>query len=268
MFYFLLCIILLLVVFIFLRDKQLRMRINSFLAGARRRSVLIRLKFQLNKEKQKRGSLLRQLGERAWEKDIPVEGGEFIRSELGRLLERKKSSQLEWKKAIDELDRLHRELADSIRLYQEKLQEKLAEKSPFEELIKRKKKEEKNLAKSLRHDPRSREKLVQEVRREKLAIRGKIEAYKEAVKEIEAEAHREQRPLEKSLRYWEKLKERLEHRIRNIEIQEKALFYSLGKNLEQARVRAIELESLYSEIDTVNHRISTLLHRIETLSGG
>lgn len=220
MFYFLLCIILLLVVFIFLRDKQLRMRISAFLAGARRRSILLRLKFQLKKEKQKRGNLLRQLGEKAWEQDVPVQDSEFIRTELKKLLERKKASQMEWKKAIEELERLH----------QEEVRVESAEKSPSGELMEKE-------------------------------TQGKAEV------EEEVENH-EHRDLEKALRYWAKLKERIEHRIKNIEAQEEALFYSLGKSLEERRVGGLGLENLYSEIDIINHRISTLLRRMETLSGG
>ncbi|MGQ9673873.1 MAG: hypothetical protein ACUVV5_12235 [Candidatus Aminicenantales bacterium] len=220
MFYFLLCIILLLVVFIFLRDKQLRMRISAFLAGARRRSILLRLKFQLKKEKQKRGNLLRQLGEKAWEQDVPVQDSEFIRTELKKLLERKKASQMEWKKAIEELERLH----------QEEVRVESAEKSPSAEPVEKE-------------------------------TQGKAEAEEE----VEKYGHRD---LEKALRYWAKLKEHIEHRIKNIEAQEEALFYSLGKSLEQRRVGGLGLENLYSEIDIINHRISTLLRRIETLSGG
>jgi len=139
LFWFLLCIILLLVAFIFLRDKQLRVRLSSFLAGARRRSLLFRLKFQLKKESQKRGTLLRKLGEKAWDEDIPVQGSEFIRTELARLFEKRNAGQMEWKKAFAELEKLHQELQASIRLHGEKSKEKRTEKSPVDELMKRKK---------------------------------------------------------------------------------------------------------------------------------
>jgi len=215
MFYFLLCIILLLVVFIFLRDKQLRMRISAFLAGARRRSVIIRLKFQLKKERQKRGSLLCELGKRAWEQGIPVRDSDFLQTELTKLVERKKTSQMEWKKALDELERLNQQLEMARRSHVENVKSEEAD-----------------------------------------------------LKDLEAEARRERHDLEKAIHYWSKLKERLEHRIKSIEAQEEALFYSLGKNLEEARVSHQQLDSLYSQIDTINQRISTLLHRIETLSGG
>ena len=242
MFYFLLCIILLLVVFIFLRDKQLRMRISAFLAGARRRSVIIRLKFQLKKERQKRGSLLCELGKRAWEQGIPVRDSDFLQTELTKLVERKKTSQMEWKKALDELERLNQQLEMARRSHDEKV---------------KKKQEGKGRGQVLTGEDKEKETSLEQIKSDEADL-----------KDLEAEARRERHDLEKAIHYWSKLKERLEHRIKSIEAQEEALFYSLGKNLEEARVSHQQLDSLYSQIDTINQRISTLLHRIETLSGG
>jgi chromosome segregation ATPase len=266
LFWFLLCIILLLIVFIFLRDKQLRVRLSSFLAGARRRSLLFRLKFQLKKESQKRGTLLRKLGEKAWGEDIPVVGSEFIRRELARLFDKRNAGQMEWKKAFADLERLHKELEASIRLHNENREKKRTEKSPFDELMKRKKGEEKALKKTLRD--RERERDVAEVRREKEEIRKKIDEFEDALRDIEAKARIERRELERAIRQQERLKERIEHRFKDIEAQEETLFLSLGRLVEQTRVANQDLTGLYYEIDIVNHRISTLQNRIETLSGG
>lgn len=266
LFWFLLCIIMLLIVFIFLRDKQLRVRLSSFLAGAKRRSLLFRLKFQLKKERQKRGTLLRKLGEKAWGEDIPVKGSEFIRTELARLFEKRNAGQMEWKKAFSEVERLHKELEASIRLHGEKSEKQRVEKSPFDELMKRKKGEEKALKKTVRD--RERERQVAEVRREKEEIRKKIGEFEDTLRDIESEARIERRELERAIRHQEKAKERIEHRLKDIEAQEETLFPSLGRLVEQTRVANQDLSGLYYEIDIINHRISTLQHRIETLSGG
>jgi chromosome segregation ATPase len=66
----LLCVILLLVAFIFLRDKDLRRRISSFLSGARRHMLRLRLQVKLNKEKEKKTALWRELGKLAWGEDV------------------------------------------------------------------------------------------------------------------------------------------------------------------------------------------------------
>lgn len=266
LFWFLLCIIMLLIVFIFLRDKQLRIRLSSFLAGARRRSLLFRLKFQLKKESQKQRTLLGQLGEKTWDEDIPVSGGELIRAELTRLFEKRNASQMEWKKTFADLERLHQELQASIRVHGAKSEEQRTGKLPFDELMKRKKDEEKALTKTL--SDRERERQVAEVRREKEEIRKKIDEFEDALRDIESEARIERRELERAIRHQEKLKERIEHRLKDIEAQEEILFLSLGRLIEQTRVANQGLSGLYSEIDLINQRISTLQRRIETLSGG
>ena len=68
--WFLLCVILLLVVFIFLRDKDLRRRISAFLSGARRHMLRLRLQAKLKKELEKKAALWRELGRQAWNQDI------------------------------------------------------------------------------------------------------------------------------------------------------------------------------------------------------
>jgi len=65
-----LCVILFLVVFIFLRDKDLRRRISSFLSGARRHMIRLRLQVKLKKEKEKKAALWRELGKLAWDEDV------------------------------------------------------------------------------------------------------------------------------------------------------------------------------------------------------
>ena len=68
--WFLLFVILLLVAFIFLRDKDLRRRISAFLSGARRHMLRLRLQAKLKKERDKKVALWRELGKQAWDEDI------------------------------------------------------------------------------------------------------------------------------------------------------------------------------------------------------
>lgn len=265
-FWFLLCIILLLVFFIFLRDKQLRMRLSSFLAGAKRRSILIQLKIKLKKERQKRPDLWKKLGEKAWDEDIPIEGSEYIRAELEALFEKKNAGQAEWKKAFAEAERLHKKLEDSVRAHSEKAEEQKAQKLPFDELMKRKKEEEKAL-KKVRQD-REIERQVDEIKREKEEIQRRIDEFEDKIKEIKAKGRSERREIEKEIRHGTRKKEKVQERIKEIEAQEGELHISLGKITEVVRVENRGLTILYSQIDDINHRITTLQRRIETLSGG
>ena len=68
--WFLLCVILLLIAFIFLRDKDLRRRISAFLSGARRHMLRLRIQAKLRKENEKKVALWRELGKQAWDEDI------------------------------------------------------------------------------------------------------------------------------------------------------------------------------------------------------
>jgi chromosome segregation ATPase len=69
----LLCVILLLIAFIFLRDKDLRRRISAFLSGARRHMTRLRLQAKLKREKEKKAALWRELGKQAWNEDIQAD---------------------------------------------------------------------------------------------------------------------------------------------------------------------------------------------------
>jgi len=80
--WFLLCVILLLVAFIFLRDKDLRRRISSFLSGARRHMIRLRIQAKLKREKEKKAALWRELGKLAWAEDV---GASCIEEECRKL---------------------------------------------------------------------------------------------------------------------------------------------------------------------------------------
>jgi chromosome segregation ATPase len=65
-FWLLLCLILLLLAFIFLRDKDLRRRLNIALSAAKRRVKRATLGLRIKREKRRRGDLQAELGRRAW----------------------------------------------------------------------------------------------------------------------------------------------------------------------------------------------------------
>jgi len=90
-FWFLLCIILLLVIFIFLRDKDLRQRINSFLFAFRKKFLKIRLQTRLKMIKRKKSALISELGRMGWEKQAFPEKTDPVIEELQKLENQKKS---------------------------------------------------------------------------------------------------------------------------------------------------------------------------------
>jgi len=86
-FWLLLCFILLLLAFIFLRDKDLRRRLNFLLSKPKLRFRLTRLKLRLNRAKKRRAGLHRDLGKKAWLGRIEPSRFESLYREL-ELLER------------------------------------------------------------------------------------------------------------------------------------------------------------------------------------
>ena len=88
-FWLLLCVILLLVTFIFLRDKDLRQRVNAFFFGARRRFERLRLQVKIKKENQNKRDLFKELGNKTWEAGISHQQTGKISAEINALEKKK-----------------------------------------------------------------------------------------------------------------------------------------------------------------------------------
>ena len=265
-FWFVFLFILLLFLFIFLRDHRLRLRLSSFFAGARRRSVLLQLRFKLKRERQKKENVLKRLGEKAWDSDIPLEGAEGTRAALEEMVKKRDATQMEWKNVFAEMERLHKRLEESNALFERKIQERKAQKQPFDDLAKRKKEEEKALKKLAPGRDIDRQK--DEVRREAADTIGRVQEFERQIREIEAEKRDHQREIAREIHFWKKKKEKVQERIKEIEAQQQDLYLSLGRILEENKVERVDLRGLSAEIDLVNGRIATLQRRIETLGGG
>jgi chromosome segregation ATPase len=264
-FWFMLLFILLLLLFIFLRDRRLRLRLSSFLAGARRRSVLLQLRFRLKRERQKKGNMLKLLGEKAWDADIRIDGAENIRASLATLVKRRDADQMEAKNAFTELEQLHKKREESEAQIGEKMTSFKAEKQPFDERLKRLKEEEKALRKMRKKaDNERRSPALEEEVRE---VINRIDHFERSLKELQAEAKDRHHEVLREIRYWEKKRKKAQERIKEIELHQEELYVSFGRILEKKKVENLDLRGIYAEIDQVNLRISTLQHRIQNLGG-
>lgn len=265
-FWFMLLIILLLLLFIFLRDRRLRLRLSSFFAGARRRSILLQLKYRLRKEQQKKETALKRLGEKAWDGDIPLEGAEATRAALGETVKKRDAAQMEWRDCLAEIEKLYKRMEESSALFEPKIQERRAQKKPFDDLLKRKNEEERALKKV---DPgRDIDRQVDEVRREMIDTTEQVQDLERQIKEVGAEKKDQEREIAREIHFSTRKKLKIQERIKEIEVQQQELYLSLGRILDDNKVENSELRGLYAEIDLVNSRIETLQHRVETLSGG
>jgi chromosome segregation ATPase len=265
-FWFMLCFILLLVFFIFLRDKRLRMRLSAFLASARRRSVLLRLKFKLKKERQARAAVLKKLGEKAWGEDIRVPGSISLFAQLKNLLAERNAAQKEWQGTVAEVEKQHARLDEVAAQFMEKRDVEAALKKPFDDLLKQKREEKKALKKLGRDGELARQ--LDDIERDRKETRRRIQRHQDAIKAIEAEGAARRREIDKEIRSLSRRKERIQDRIKAVEAEQQDLYLMLGRVLEEEKSDSPALVPFYRELDEVNGRIDTFLHRIETLSGG
>jgi len=264
-FWGLLLVILLFLLFIFLRDRKLRLRLSSFFAGARRRSVLLRLKFILKREQQKKENALQRLGEKAWDSDIIPDSAGEIKAALEESVKKRDASQMEWKNTLAEMERLHKQVEESNAQFEEKVRERRALKTPFDERLKKGREEERTLKKLPPGGETHRQ--LAEVRRELTEASTQVGEYERQIRELEMEKSHSQREIAREIHSWKKKKERLQEHIKDVEALQRDFYLSLGRLLEEMKVESQELQGLYAEIEVINSRLDTLRRRIETLGG-
>jgi len=150
-FWFLLCIILLLVAFIFLRDKDLRRRLNLFLFGAKKKLIKIRLHARLKRGYRKKSEIMKGLGKKVWEDDIRIPEKEKISQELTKLQQNKESLEIESERVRSKTIELEADLGEFTRKHQELLDDQMLAKKPYKEKLENIKNEEKNLEITIIH---------------------------------------------------------------------------------------------------------------------
>ena len=111
-FWLLIFVILLLLVFIFLRDKDLRHRLDSFFKGIRNRLRKVRLLATLKKEKQRHEIFMFELGRRAWEEDVEVPSANSLRNQLARLDKQKSDLQDKHAGLEEKITGVNKEMTD------------------------------------------------------------------------------------------------------------------------------------------------------------
>jgi DNA repair exonuclease SbcCD ATPase subunit len=264
-FWGMLLVILLLLLFIFLRDRKLRLRLSSFFAGARRRSILLRLQFILKREEQKKEVALQRLGEKAWDSDIIPDSAAEIKAALEETVKKRGAAQMEWKNTIAEMERLHKQLEESNAQFEEKLKERRAQKLPLDERLKKGREEERALKKLPPGGETHRQ--LAEVRRELTDALMQAGVFERQIRELEMEKSHSQREIAREIHTWKKRKERIQEHIKEIEALQRDFYLSLGRLLEEIKVESQELKALYAEIEVINERLETLGRRIESVGG-
>jgi len=133
MLWLLLCVILLLVAFIFLRDKDLRRRISAFLSGARRHMTRLRIQAKLKREREKKSALWRELGKQAWDEDIRADCVGDQCAKLAGLDEEIGRHQKTWHDVYSRIEVLGREHDEAGRRFRELIAEQEEARRPHQE---------------------------------------------------------------------------------------------------------------------------------------
>ncbi len=131
--WFLLLVILLLIAFIFLRDKDLRRRISAFLSGARRHMTRLRIQARLRKEAEKKAALWRELGKQAWDEDIRASCVEEECAKLATLDEEIGRHQKTWHDVYSRIEVLGREHDAAVERFRALIAEQEEARKPHQE---------------------------------------------------------------------------------------------------------------------------------------
>jgi chromosome segregation ATPase len=320
-FWFLLSVILLLVFFIFLREKRLRQKLNLFLSRAKRGFIKSRLQARLRKENLKKTELIRELGEETRKQGISIEESREVDEELKKLEDNMNASQTEIKQMDSKIQMFKSQLEESSRKHEDQIRKMEAEIKPYiEKMTKAKEKEkliELNLIKK-QHEIEEGDKKLQAAAKEAKEIeanaelpedekrtRGEkakekirnLESQKEktqeeleqlreerpalekemkglqrrindcerTVKQIDKEKKEQTRSFHKEIKELEKSKQKVQKKIEDIVLEKEPLFESLGKIIDEVRVKHSKLAIFYSQIDRTNRNIKEIETNIQNL---
>jgi chromosome segregation ATPase len=299
-FWLLLFVILLLVVFIFLRDKNLRRRINLFLFGAKKKLIKLRLQTRLKKEHRKKDEFIRSFGKKIWEEKIKIPMGEKIHQELDKLEQNKQDLERETKDVLSKIkgleadqekfDHKHKdsvtEFESDRKLYQEKSSEIKDEERLLEIKVTEKQKELEGVIRGINSSmnkaddrleelTKLREELDETIKKlvgkrldlekERKDHQEKIDELDKKLKAIEEGGKKRIREFHKEIKEWKRNKEKLLEKIEHVEKKKDPLFVRLGKQTDETRENHQELSVFYSQIDRSNERIGELEQQIKNL---
>jgi len=299
-FWLLLFVILLLVVFIFLRDKGLRRRINLFLFGAKKKLIKLRLQTRLRRECRKKDEFIRSLGKKIWEEKIKIPMGEKIHQELEKLEQNKQDLERESKDVLSKIKGLEADQEKFIQKHKDSVTEHESARKPYKEKSADIKDEERVLEVTVMEKQKELEGVVRginasrnkaddrleeliklreemdetikklvgkrlDLEKERKDHQEKIDELDKKLKAIEEGDKKRTREFHKEIKEWKRNKEKLLEKMEHVEKKKDPLFVLLGKQTDETRENHQELSVFYSQIDRSNERIGELEQQIKNL---
>ncbi len=242
MFWLLMSFILLLLAFIFLRDKELRRKMDEFFFRTRKRLIKYRHQRRMARENRKKEQLIMGLGQKAWERRIEVKNGNKVFRELQYLEEKTVKLEQEAADIKTKISFLNTSLDENTKKVETHLSEKEVEKSPHVEKLLDYKEKEKKI-----------EIEVVETEKELMIIAKNINSTKKDLHDAEEdglewsdEKKSELKSIQEKLDKLEEGKETLDKKI--VELVEKKAEYE-----EQRKEHEKSIEEIEKEITKIEH---------------
>ena len=239
--WFFLCIIALLIFFIFLRDKSLRQRLNLFFSRAKRRLIKMRLQARLKRENRKKEELIKELGQEAWKESVSVPKSEKITTELNSLETKENASQKDLEEAELKIDKLESQYNTTLKKFDDQIQKTENEIKPQREKMAEAREKEKLTELSLIKKQKDMEYA------EKI-----LDAEEKAAKEIKTstklstkEKNTKKKEVSENVKNLEKKKEKTRTELQTLRENKSAL----EKTVEKFQKKIIELENKIKKIE-------------------
>ncbi len=253
-FWLLISVILLLVAFIFLRDKDLRQRLSYFLFGAKRRMMRLRLQVRLRRENGRVKAVLRELGKKAWGLGLEPPQSEGLLVDIRSLEEQKSLLQQDREVLGTQLQSLVKAKEEYERDFRSRIQGLEARRRPQEERLK-------ELAQRIPSLPAVKE----ELEKEKAGLQAEIEDLTRTIREQKASGREEIRRFDKDIAKLDGEKQKVGVKIRTTERQTQPLFESLGRQLEESKTEHPDLAVFCSQIARSRKTIEDIQNEMERL---
>jgi chromosome segregation ATPase len=242
-FWLLLSFILLLLAFIFLRDKELRRKMDDFFFRTRKKLTKYRRQRRVARENRKKERLIMELGQKAWERRIEVKNGKKVFGELQYLEEKMAKLIKETDDIKTKISFLNASLDENNKKVEACLSEQEDEKSPhLEKLLEFKSKEKETETEVIEKQ----EELI-------IAIKN-INSTKKELHDLEEdglewddEKKAEVKVIEEKLNQMEEIKEKLDKEIKSL-VEKKGEFEIQRKEHEKS-IEGIEKEIIKIEHD-------------------
>lgn len=267
--WFFLCIIILLITFIFLRDKSLRQRVNLFLSKAKRRLIKTHLQTKIRKEKRKKDGLIMELGIKTWNEGIRDKISEKIDKNIETLDESKNRSQKELEEINSKIKKLDNQLTESDEKLDDLIEQQEGDKKPFQEKLDETKEKERLIELHLIQ----KQKEIEDEEKSLKAAEGKlknielnsdlseankksqINEVKEKIKNLETGREKIQKELEELRKEKPELEKEIKNIQRKVNDYGRAIKKIEKEKKEKRRIILKEIKELRKDESTVQKKI-------------